>query len=215
MRVVKEHEERRNEILDTAESLFISKSYEKTTINDILKSIGIAKGTFYHYFKSKEEVMDAVIIRIVQHEVEAVKKIVEDKQLKPFEKLMTFFLSQSANPEDTKSQLSEQFQYTENAFMKQRSLERTIEYICPILAEVIEEGNKTGEFNTAYPLESIQFLTAGIQTLLDSRIVSEGHEDPQQRIQSLITVIFRVLGVNETKINMKDMQQQLNKVLSK
>jgi AcrR family transcriptional regulator len=61
MRVIKEPEERRNEILDTAETLFFTKGYGKTTVNDILQAIGIAKGTFYYYFKSKEEVMDAVL----------------------------------------------------------------------------------------------------------------------------------------------------------
>lgn len=75
MRTVKEYEERRNEILDTAEKLFVSKGYMKTTVNDILREIGIAKGTFYHYFKSKEEVMDAIITRIVNADVVAAKRL--------------------------------------------------------------------------------------------------------------------------------------------
>ena len=54
MRIVKEHDERRNEIITTAEEFFLTKGFNKTTVNDILKRIGIAKGTFYHYFVSKE-----------------------------------------------------------------------------------------------------------------------------------------------------------------
>ena len=50
MRQVKDHYERKNEIIDVAEVLFYSKGYESCTINDILKEVGIAKGTFYHYF---------------------------------------------------------------------------------------------------------------------------------------------------------------------
>lgn len=65
-RVVKEAEARRNEILDAAEILFTGKGYAKTTIIDILEAVGIAKGTFYYHFKSKEEVMDAIIDRIVE-----------------------------------------------------------------------------------------------------------------------------------------------------
>ena len=53
-RIVKEADERRNEILDAAETLFTEKGYSKTTIIDILNQVGIAKGTFYYYFKSKE-----------------------------------------------------------------------------------------------------------------------------------------------------------------
>ncbi|MDF2532153.1 MAG: TetR family transcriptional regulator [Clostridia bacterium] len=63
MRITKEYDERRNEILDTAEKLFHAKGYEKCTVNDILKEISIAKGTFYHYFRSKEEVLDAIVSR--------------------------------------------------------------------------------------------------------------------------------------------------------
>ena len=61
-RIVKEADERRNEILDAAETL-LQKRVLKTTIIDILNQVGIAKGTFYYYFKSKEEVMDAIIER--------------------------------------------------------------------------------------------------------------------------------------------------------
>ncbi|HBT17621.1 MAG TPA: TetR/AcrR family transcriptional regulator, partial [Firmicutes bacterium] len=63
MRITKEYDERRNEILDTAEELFNMKGYDKCTVNDILKAVGIARGTFYYYFKSKEEVLDAIVSR--------------------------------------------------------------------------------------------------------------------------------------------------------
>ncbi|MFD1901564.1 hypothetical protein GQR36_18940 [Enterococcus termitis] len=43
MRVVKEHDERKNEIIDTAETFFITKGYDKTTINDILKKSVLPK----------------------------------------------------------------------------------------------------------------------------------------------------------------------------
>ena len=66
MRIVKEHDERKNEIIDTASHIFAQKGYDKTSVNDILNAIGIAKGTFYHYFKSKEEVLDAVITKATE-----------------------------------------------------------------------------------------------------------------------------------------------------
>ena len=52
--------------MDKAESLFEVKGYNKTTVNDILREVNIAKGTFYYYFKSKEEVLDAVIDRYLE-----------------------------------------------------------------------------------------------------------------------------------------------------
>lgn len=66
MRVVKEHDEQKNEIIDTAERLFFQKGYDKCSVNDILTMLGISKGAFNYYFKSKEEVFDAIIQRTAQ-----------------------------------------------------------------------------------------------------------------------------------------------------
>ena len=60
MRVVKDAEERRNEILDVAERLFCAKGFDNASTNDILKEIGIARGTLYYHFKSKEDILDLI-----------------------------------------------------------------------------------------------------------------------------------------------------------
>ncbi|MEI3178564.1 MAG: helix-turn-helix domain-containing protein [Lachnospiraceae bacterium] len=66
MRVVKEAEERKNEILDVAERLFGEKGFDNTSTNDILEEIGIARGTLYYHFKSKEDILDAMIERMTE-----------------------------------------------------------------------------------------------------------------------------------------------------
>ena len=76
----KKPEERRNEILDTSEILFRTKGYTKTTINDILQTVGIAKGTFYYYFRSKQEMMDALVMRFIHNNVEITKTIASNEK---------------------------------------------------------------------------------------------------------------------------------------
>ncbi len=61
MRITKEPEVRRQEILDTALKLFGEKGYEKTSIADIAKAIGVAQGLCYRYFPSKESLFDSAI----------------------------------------------------------------------------------------------------------------------------------------------------------
>ena len=61
MRITKEPEERRQEIFDAALKLFGEKGYEKTTITDIAKTIGVAQGLCYRYFPSKEALFDSAI----------------------------------------------------------------------------------------------------------------------------------------------------------
>ena len=54
MRISKEPEARKQEILETAMKLFAEKGYEKTSISDIAKEIGVAQGLCYRYFPSKD-----------------------------------------------------------------------------------------------------------------------------------------------------------------
>lgn len=197
MRTVKEHDERKTEILDTAKSLFLSKGYDKTTVNDILKAIGIAKGTFYHYFKSKEEVMEAVVMRVIEQDMVIAREIAANSELSALDKIIQYLLAQLPNENAEKSDMIEQFPNVENALMKQRAMEGTLQHICPILAEIIEEGNQSGEFQTPFPLEAIQFLIAGIQTLLDERMITPDEETMKRRIQSFIDIIFKVIGITE------------------
>ncbi len=58
VRVTKEYDQRLQELLDTARQLFFEIGYEKTSVNDIIDRVGVAKGTFYHYFKTKEDLLD-------------------------------------------------------------------------------------------------------------------------------------------------------------
>jgi len=60
-RVTKVPEERKQELIDTAERLFLEKGYEQTTVADIVREIEVAQGTFYYYFSSKEEILEAII----------------------------------------------------------------------------------------------------------------------------------------------------------
>ena len=61
MRIVKDAEERKEEILDAAERLFGTKGFDNTSTGDILQEVGIARGTLYYHFKSKEDILDGVI----------------------------------------------------------------------------------------------------------------------------------------------------------
>ena len=54
---------KRNRILESAYNLFLSNSFSSTASDDVVKMAGVAKGTFYLYFKDKYDLLDEVIIR--------------------------------------------------------------------------------------------------------------------------------------------------------
>ena len=52
---------RKQEYLETALDLFVKKGYFKTTVQEIIDSMGASKGAFYHYFRSKEDILHSLI----------------------------------------------------------------------------------------------------------------------------------------------------------
>src|SRR5260370_2930142 len=82
-RIVKEeaYNAKRNEILDIALSLVYSKGYEQTTIQDILDGLHISRGAFYHYFDSKQALLDALVDRMANHAQHTLLPIVQDPHL--------------------------------------------------------------------------------------------------------------------------------------
>lgn len=145
MRIVKEHDERKNEIIDTASRLFVSKGYEQCSVNDILTEIGIAKGTFYHYFKSKEDVLDAVISKATNMIAERVRAVAEDVSLTPEDKLLQVFLAMRVDQKMEEGLLNEMHK-PENVRMHQKSLVSILTVLNPILTQVVEEGIQKGGF---------------------------------------------------------------------
>lgn len=199
MRITKEHDERRNEILDTAEKLFYTKGYTQTTINDMLQEIGIAKGTFYYYFKSKEEVMHAMIERIVDLDLEVAQTIAQDEQLDVYSKLLKIMLSQGqeARPDTHKKELTQQFHQPGNEIMHQQILAIIIRRLSPVLASVIEQGIVEGLFHVNKPQETIEFLLAGAEFIFDVGLFYWTDKEKENRVLAFLELMEKALGAEK------------------
>lgn len=194
MRVVKEHDERKNEIIDTAARLFGEKGYEKCSVNDILNTIGIAKGTFYHYFKSKEEVLDAVIDKTTEMIVERVREVAENDKLATEDKLLLVFMSMKVENQIEEG-LLEEMHKAENALMHQKSLVSSVNALTPILTEVVKEGIQKGEFVCEYPGAYMQIFLTSAVTLLDDGIFKIEPEKKMMLLVALVSNLEKMLGV--------------------
>jgi len=93
----REREQRRNDIIDTARELFADKDFDEVSMNEIAGDVGLGKSTLYLYFKNKESLYFAVVLRGIRIWVEMVKKEVK-KGNTGLEKLI---LSGNANKEFT------------------------------------------------------------------------------------------------------------------
>lgn len=197
MRTIKDPEVRKNEILDTAERLFTTKGYNQTTILDILNEIGIAKGTFYYYFKSKEEVMDAIIMRIISTDVAAAKKIAKAPGVPAIEKLFQILINQKSQNGDDKEKMIEQFHQPDNAEMHQKSLVQSILQITPVITEVIKQGISENVITTDYPQETVEFLLVSAQVIFDEGLFHWKPDEAAQKVKAFISIMESVLGAKK------------------
>ena len=157
MRVVKSAEERKNEILDVAEQLFAEKGFDNASTNDIIKRIGIARGTLYHHFKSKEEILDAIVNRITNAGIARAKIIVSDKTI-PLQDRLTGIIMALNVSGDVQEEVFEQIHKPQNALLHQKMQEQLLSGVVPIITTLIEEGNEIGLFDSKYPAEAAEMI---------------------------------------------------------
>lgn len=194
MRVVKEHDERRNEIINTAAVLFMEKGYDRCSINDILNKIGIAKGTFYHYFKSKEDVLDAAVDKMSEQIFAQVQEISRKKEIPPADRIIKILLATRAQDQAGEA-LVEEMHKSSNALLHQKTLVSIITMLTPIFTDIVEEGNAAGIFHCAYPAQSAQILLAATLTLLDDGIFQIDKTEAARIFEALIAAMEKMLGV--------------------
>jgi AcrR family transcriptional regulator len=193
MRTVKKPDVRKNEILDAAETLFARKGYGATTINDILLMLGIAKGTFYHYFASKEELMEAVVARAVDTGMAAVEAVADDPDLPASDKLR--LIVSSPGPDTAhRDGMAEELHKANNAELHLRSLVVSIRRLTPAITRIVEQGILEGVFSTPCPKETVELLLTASQFLLDTGIFGRDEDALIARAKGFAHVMEASLG---------------------
>ena len=198
MRIVKEAPERKNEILDAAEELFAAKGYEATSTGDILDRVGIARGTLYYHFKSKEDILDALIERVNGTLIARAKKAAEDRSVPVVERIVRTIMSLNVASSESAigQEVLEQVHKPQNALMHQKMQQRLLDGVVPVLTALVEEGNAAGVFHTGYPRETTEMLILYSVTVFDERF-PQTPEQMMHRAQALIHDTEILLGARE------------------
>lgn len=182
---------RREEILKVARNLFLTKDYEKTTMADIMDALEIAKGTIYHYFKSKEALFEAVIEGLVEKTIKQMSALIKNSPKTALEKIQ--ILVNAGNIFQENEKIVEQLHQPANNALHSRLLAATLMKQAPLYAEIIQQGCDEGIFKTTAPLECVEFILSAIQFLTDVGIYPWTKEDLKRRIQAFPTLIEQML----------------------
>jgi AcrR family transcriptional regulator len=214
-RIVKEHAVRRKEILDVAQRLVYTKGYEQMTIQDILDALQISKGAFYHYFDSKQELLEALLERMQQEAEPLLIPIVHDPHLSALEKLQLFFATLNRYKIAQKAFFLELLRvwYTDdNAIVRQKLRASGVKWVTPLLTKIIRQGIQEGVLTTSYPDQVGEVILSLALTLGDTLgellLSFEPERDEMLRIEHIVAAytdaLERVLGAPRDSLQLVD-----------
>ena len=153
-RIVKHPELRREELLDHAQALFLTHGYDRASLNDVIAAAGVSKGAFYHYFASKEALLEALAERFASQALAGIQKIVDDPDLDPLGRLNALLAQSRQAKIDTAPQawaLFETLFRPENLVLFHRINLAAAKSFTPVLVAIIRQGVEDGTFRTFDP----------------------------------------------------------------
>lgn len=154
--VKKPPEQWKSEILSEAQKLFLSKGYEDTSITDIMEAVGGAKGMFYRFFQSKEEIMQALGDRMFldNNPFEAIR---ERTDLNGLQKIRELLVLNQANTERDKLNV-QAIPILKDPRILATAIEANRRVLTPLWFELLEEGKRDGSIQSEYTKELSELL---------------------------------------------------------
>ncbi len=195
----------KEKIVSAATTLFFQNGYDNTTMHDIMSFTKLSKGAVYHHFKSKQEILDYIIIQKQNYIKEMLIILVNNKNLCALEKieyLINIFHTDKSFPELTRNNWAEKIPY---ALL--HTLRINLNVLSRYIEEIINQGNINHEFDCRYPKEISELFILLFDIWLDPVIVNGTYEEACSRADFIILLLnkFNTPLINsETQKFMKE-----------
>jgi AcrR family transcriptional regulator len=211
-RILKNYHERKDEFLDTAQQLFFTQGYDQTSVDAIIRKMGLSKGTFYYYFKSKEDLLDKLTCKMGDKILEEVKKIADREDLDAVAKLnKAYAVTGNIKLENIQllKVLIEVLYNDRNLFFRYKIFLKFTELITPEFTKIIRQGVNEKLFNTPYPEEAARLIfeiantfSGQIPTLIiDLDENPENLKKVEREFKVYENAIERIIGAKEGTFN--------------
>lgn len=200
------HARRRDEFLDVAERLLQTKGYDPMSVQDVLAELGTSKGAFYHYFDSKQALLQAVVDRLADRTAAALAPVAADPDLPALDKLLRLFAalaSWKVGQRELLVALLRVWHSDVNAVARQKLRPGIADRIAPLLADIIRAGVVEGVFIATLPDHVGRVVVSLVQDLNDrlaDLFLAYEREpgdfrDVEQTVAAYTDALERILGV--------------------
>ena len=191
MRTVKDPEVRKKEILTGALKVFTKKGYDKTTITDIAKELGISQGLCYRYYSSKEEIYDVALEEYSDYIVNSNLERFKNDKRSFKEKIKTFSgsVDEYQNPESDNELLYGLFHGQNSQKMHDQLMMKVASKLVPHIKNELKIAKNNGEIQISDIDAFAYFFVYGQVGMLLDETVSN---DCSTRIQNLLIELLQV-----------------------
>jgi AcrR family transcriptional regulator len=197
---------RREAFLDVAERLIRTRGYDQMSIQDILDELEASKGAFYHYFDSKEALLEAVIERMADAAMNVVEPIAADPGLGAAAKLQAVFATAGrwkTERSDLLMAFVRSWYADDNDLVRLRVARAGAARLTPLMAGIVRQGAAEGVFSPTSPDHAAAILVALLngsgdtigQLVLDRQAGRGAFEDAQRLVAAYEEAIERILGL--------------------
>ena len=206
---------RRDSFLDATQRLIQTKGYEEMSIQEVVEEVGTSKGSFYYYFDSKEDVLQALIDRTADLVRAHLAPHVEAPDVSAPDKLQRLLGALATWKVRSREQLLPMMRiwYSDgNATVRERTRRGTSERLAPLLAAIAAHGAKEGTMAPPYPDQAGRVAVALIQDLNESigalLLRASPDRDDRGEIERVIAAytdaVERVMGVRQGSLTLTD-----------
>lgn len=185
---MKKGERRKQDLLNIAYRMFIEKGYENTSVDDIIIEAGIAKGTYYYYFESKEATLEAVIEMMIEKAENIAKAALMNPVPIP-QKLASVVYAFQPNKDEIV--IADVLERKENIVMHDKIGKKIVEVAVPILSDIVREGIAQGIFVCTNVEERVKMLLIMSQNMFDYGAYSN------KDIEVYVDMLEKSLGAKE------------------
>lgn len=182
--------QKRDIILDAMQQLMNKSNAQSISVSDIAKEAGIGKGSIYYYFKSKEEILEAVIERSYSDAIEKSKRLLETQNMDALTKMEIIFRTcRDSSLELLRQESNSFFELQQSALLHQQFIRIMIRNLQPILADIIRQGNTEGSMDCKSPEEVSEIVLTILTIKMDNHII----DDDRTQIKRTLDVFAYML----------------------
>ena len=179
-------------ILDAMEALFKEGKGGTASVSEIAKKAGIAKGGMYYYFRSKEDVLDALVERQYESVIQSCSAFIETSDGSALDKFALLLKKYRELTVDIS--FDKCLHMPQNAAIHQKSLAKILESLSKVISGLIEQGIDEGIFVCQYPLEYAQIIMSVFTFLLDPGIFPWETEQKNNQMKALAQLLEKGLS---------------------